>query len=475
MQNKFALIIYYIYNYAKHCCTIQVLSQKILLIHKEEILLIDTNKDLALFYSFAVEQAAIGIHAINHKGRTIIYNKKMKDIEGLALEDVQDRSILELFSFEQEESTLLKVLQSGKALLNVKQTYWNRNGIEITTINDTYPVFKLNELIGAVEISSDVTALEKFNKLSTKKMINVISSNQITAHSNAMKTVLSTAKKASLAHLSVLLIGETGTGKSLIARSIHDESASSHKPFFTFRCHGSDSISFKNFMNELNETEHYTLFFERIDLLPIPLQVQMLESLSNPVNQNCQFIASINDDPVSLIASGTLLKELYYFFASFPIQIPPLRKRQEDIVPYVTSYLTEQRERFNSPLKEISSEVQELFLTYDWPGNIRELELLLNEITSLASTETIITYEMLPLHFRIKIDHATTNSKGPEDFILNRDKTLLPLDAYLHEAEIYYLEKAMKLHNGNVTKTAHALGMSRQSLQYRLRKIKSKE
>ena len=86
----------------------------------------------------------------------------MKEIEGLALEDIQDRSILELFNFDQEESTLLKVLQSGKELLNVKQTYWNRNGIEITTINDTYPIFNEGTLIGAVEFARDVTALEKF-------------------------------------------------------------------------------------------------------------------------------------------------------------------------------------------------------------------------------------------------------------------------------------------------------------------------
>lgn len=433
------------------------------------------NVDLALFYSFAVENAAVGIHAINLKGKTIIYNKKMKDIEGLALEDVQDRSILELFNFEHEESTLLKVLQSGTELLNVKQTYWNRNGIEITTINDTYPVFKNDALIGAVEISRDVTAFEKVNRQSTKKNDHLSTFSQIIAKSSSMKTVISTAKKAAKAHLPLLLIGETGTGKDLIAQSIHNESVISNDLFFTLRCQNANSIVIENFINEYKAVESSTLFCERIDLLTIPLQEELLKSLSGSVNHNRQFIASIGDDPVSLIASGQLLKELYYFFAAFSIQIPPIRKRKEDIIPFLTSYLRERSERFNSPLKDASAEVKDLLLAYDWPGNVRELEFLLNEITSLASTETIITYDMLPLHFRLKIEQTKRKDGGAENFIVDTEKTLRPLDTYLREAESYYIVKAMNLFNGNITKTAKALGMSRQSLQYRLRKIKKEE
>lgn len=433
------------------------------------------KNNLELFHSFAVQKATVGIHAINLKGNTVIYNEKMKEIEGLALEDVQDRSILELFNFEQEESTLLKVLQSKTELLNVKQTYWNRNGIEITTINDTYPVLNNNdELIGAVEIARDVTALEKRNSQSTKDNGHLSTFDQIIAKSAAMKTVISTAKKAANSHLPVLLVGETGTGKDLIAQSIHSESSIANDLFFTFRCQSSNSRLIESFMNESNAVESYTLFFERIDLLTIPQQEKLLQSLTHSTSPHRQFIASIGDDPVALIASGLLLKELYYFFAALSIQIPPIRKRKEDIIPFLTTYLLQRSERFNSPLKDTSAEVQDLLLAYDWPGNMRELEFLLNEITSLASTETIITYKMLPLHFRVKVEQTKKDSE-PENFIVDPDKTLRPLDTYLSEVESYYIEKAMELFNGNVTKTAKALGMSRQSLQYRLRKIKNEE
>lgn len=430
------------------------------------------DESLFPFYQFAVDRAAVGMHAVDKNGRTVVYNEKMKEIEGLALEDVGDRSILELFNFEQEESTLLKVLQSGKEQLNVKQTYWNRNGTEITTINDTYPIFDNKILIGAVELARDVTALEKFVLQPFRKNSDPVTFSQLIASSPPMKVVITTAKKAARAKLPVLLIGETGTGKDLIAESIHNELPPSNTLFYTLFCHSSDPIPIARLSKDLDVPETLTLFCERIDLLSIPLQQKLLSILLKTPHNNRQFIASIGDDPVELIASGTLLKDLYYFFASFTIRIPPLRKRKEDILPFISAYLERRSERYGSPLKDITREVEHLFLGYDWPGNTRELEFLLDEISSLAMTETAITYDLLPLHFRMKSADITDEPLQAADFIIQPGKELLPLDQFLREAEVYYLQKAMKLNDKNVTKTANALGMSRQNLQYRLRKLK---
>ncbi|MDN4609092.1 sigma 54-interacting transcriptional regulator [Sporosarcina highlanderae] len=434
------------------------------------------NKNEKTFFplfEFAVNRAGIGIHAIDKTGRTVIYNDKMKAIEGLELEEVGDRSILELFNFDQEESTLLKVLQSGQEQLNVKQTYWNRKGTEITTINDTYPVFHAGELIGAVEIARDITALEKFVLHPLRKNSEPASFGQIIAASEEMKTVISTARKASVANLPVLLIGESGTGKDLIAESIHNESSTSNSSYYTFFGHQSDASIIDRLDEDLNMTKAFTLFCERIDLLSISLQQKLYSFLKGSTYQGRQFIASIGDDPVELIAKGTLLKELYYFFASFTIRIAPLRKRKEDILPFVSSYLAKRKERFGSSLEDITSEVEQVFLQYDWPGNMRELEFLLDEVSSLATTETVITYDMLPLHFRLKSNGLTETSTQATDFIVQPERELMSLDRYLKEAEEYYLLRAMKIHDENITKTAQALGMSRQNLQYRLRKYKN--
>lgn len=428
--------------------------------------------DLLPFYKFAAEYAAVGIHAIDIKGKTILYNQKMKEIEGFDYEELVDRSLLEMFRFEHHESTLLQVLQSGKAVLNVKQTYWNRKGQEITTINDTYPVFSDGDLIGAIEMSQDVTTLEKVVYQPLKKYEEPITFSSITAISASMKRVIGTAEKAATMKLPVLLIGESGTGKELIAESIHWAS-SSNDLFYTLYCHGTDGDLINRMQEDLAGKQGATVFCERIDLLPWPLQARLLEMVKEGSMSDTYFIASVGEDPVELIASKKLMKELYYFFSAITIQIEPVRNRKEDIMPFVADYLSRHRMRFGSVVEGLTPEVAELFLAYDWPGNLKELELLLDDVTSLLTTEALISADLLPQHFKSKM--LDKDAQNPEDFLVHSGKDLIPLDDYLQEAEAYYLKKALDHHNGNITKAAAALGMSRQNLQYRLRKIKKNE
>lgn len=429
-----------------------------------------SQKELEMtpFYSFAVEHVGVGVHAVDLKGKTVIYNKKMKEIEGFDFEELADRSLLEMFRFEQHESTLLKVLQSGTAVLNAKQTYWNRKGQEITTINDTYPVFSDRQMIGAIELSRDVTKLEKVVYQPLKKYEEPITFSSLTAISDSMKHVKSTAEKAATIQLPVMLIGESGTGKELIAEAIHW--ASSNEELFTLYCHGTNEQSIEQLTDSLNITVGGTVYCERIDLLSLGLQSRLLELVKTFSKRNIYFIASVGDDPVELVAEKKLLKELYYFFSTMTIKIEPLRNRKEDILPFVEDYFSRHRMKFGSVVKGVDDEVRHLLLDYDWPGNLKELELLLDEITSLLTTEELVTEDLLPPYFKLK-----TNKEGnlkPEDFLVHSYRDLPPLEEYLREAEMYYLQKAMDLYNGNVTKAAAALGMSRQNLQYRLRKIK---
>ncbi|WP_153732030.1 sigma 54-interacting transcriptional regulator [Sporosarcina obsidiansis] len=422
---------------------------------------------------FAVDHANIGIHAVDGSGRTIIYNQKMKEIEGLNLEEIKDHSILELFNFDKNESTLLKVLQSGRPQLHVKQTYWNTKDMEITTMNDTYPVFHNGDLIGAIEFAQDITALEKLIIQPLRKICGPMTFNQIAADSEAMKSVILTAEKAAAAGLPVLLIGETGTGKDIIAEAIHYASSPDAQFFYTFHCLHADTDLIQRMEKMLAEQPtNMTLFCERIDFLSIPLQQALLHMLQSS-SARPQFIASIGEDPIELISSGTLLKELYYFFASFTIRIPPLRKRPEDISSFVATYMTRRKETHGTSFSRIDPKVEKLFYTYSWPGNLRELELLLDEISSMWTTEETLTWDMLPSQFRTKTERISNETPQPMDFIIHSESKLVPLDQYLREAETYYLQKAMKLHDDNITKTAKALGMSRQNLQYRLRKLKN--
>ena len=438
-----------------------------------EVSLLDEQIKLFLpFYKFATEQVAVGIHAIDLTGKTIIYNEKMKEIEGLNLTDVVDRSIFELFQFEQQESTLLKVLHSGEPVLRAKQTYWNRNGQEITTINDTYPICLEEKLIGAVEFSRDITALERLIYQPLKRYNESITLSSITAVSSEMQDILERSIKAAHVRMPVLLVGEAGTGKELIAEGIHNQLSPVNKQFISLYCHSSDSFLIKKFQKELSDMSHCTIFCERIDLLSLELQNELLQILSaNEAGQNL-YIASIGEDPVDLISSNKLSKELYYYFAQVTISIPPLRKRTEDILPFMYDYFNRYLNRYGSTIKDIEEEVVQAFLKYEWPGNLKELELLLDEISSMVTTEQVLKFDMLPLHFKLKVQDFNVTSGKAEDFVITSDKELVPLDEYLRSAEMYYLQKALDKFDGNITKAAEALGMSRQNLQYRIRKMK---
>lgn len=429
--------------------------------------------DLTLFYKFASEHVGVGLHAIDPKGKTILYNKKMKNIEGFDFEELADRSLLEMFRFDQEESTLLKVLQSGSPVLNSKQTYWNRKGQEITTINDTYPVIENGEMIGAIELARDVTTLEKVVYQPLKKYEEPFTFNSITAVSASMRKVIATAEKAALAKLPVLLVGESGTGKELIAEAIHRAHTNGSEDISILFSHGTTVESIEQMAVEMKKKVNGTVYCERIDLLSIQVQLKLLDMVEELSNSDTYFIASVGEDPVELIAGQKLLKELYYFFSAMAIPIQPLRRRKEDIMPFIADYFSRHRMKFGSMVRQVDGQVETLLLSYDWPGNLKELELLLDEITSLLTTEENVNADLLPYHFKLKTKKNGTLK--PEDFIVQTNKELLPLDEYLFEAETYYLQKAMDLYNGNVTKASTALGMSRQNLQYRLRKIKKNE
>lgn len=430
------------------------------------------SNHLLKFYESAIEHVSVGIHAVDSEGRTVLYNKKMKEIEGFDYEDISDRSIIELFAFRQNDNTLLRVLQTGLKEMNVKQTYWNKDGHEITTINDTFPLYENHQLIGAIEFARDITSLEKLIYQPLRRYGEPLTFNTITAVSNTMQNVIQTAKKAAKARIPVLLIGESGTGKDLIAEGIHHDSIPKNDEFVTLFSRRTSQSVLEKIEEYLQKGKSYTFFFERIEYLTLPTQKKLLDFLNNLSPNKHMIIGSIGSDPIDLISEGLLLKELYYYFASMTINIPSLRSRKEDIKPFVDDYFARHRERFASNVEGLSNDVMKQFLHYNWPGNLKELELLLDEVASMITTEKLVTYEMLPLHFRFKVQQLNDSIRKPDFFIIQTNKELLPLEDYLREAENYYLQNVLNMYEGNITKSATALGMSRQNLQYRLRKMK---
>ena len=429
------------------------------------------NLILQSFFEQAVELINVGIYAIDTTGKKIIFNKKMQEMLGKDDSDITNDSLLALLHFKQEENTLLRVLQTETPILNFKKTYWNKEGHEITSLTDTFPLYLEGKLIGAIEIARDITSLEKLIYQPLRRYGEPLTFDIITAVSEEMKLVIQSAKKAAYAETPVLLIGESGTGKDLIAEGIHHYLSPTKEKFITIFSRQEDALLMQKIATALESTLPRTIFFERVEFLQTEVQVELLKFLKSS-NKQHMLIASTGSDPIELVQNGRLLKDLYYYFSTFSIIIPPLRDRKEDIEPFINDYFSRHRNRFHSTIHAIDEDVREYFLKYDWPGNLKELELLLDEVTSTLTNEQVLTLDMLPAHFLFKT--SSLISDASKLLVPQTQRALLPFDEFMKEAETLYLKNVLNMFNGNVTKAAEAIQMSRQNLQYRLRKIKNK-
>ena len=189
-------------------------------------------------YKRILDEIDVGVHAVDRTGKTIVYNKKMMKIESMDIRDVMDKNLLDVFVFKEDQtSTLVKALQEGRETSNVKQTYFNIKGREITTINNTIPILQDGQIEGAVEIAHDVTKLERLMKGNiTQKAATRFTFDSIIGNSPVIKKVIERTKRATRTSSYVLIVGETGTGKELFAQSIHNGSSRFSGPFITQNC-----------------------------------------------------------------------------------------------------------------------------------------------------------------------------------------------------------------------------------------------
>ena len=178
-----------------------------------------------------------GVHIIDATGRTIWYNSKMEEMEGMNRQDVIGKAILDVFRFSDVSgSTLLDAIQKGKTTKNIRQTYFNNRGLAITTINNTYPLFLENDVIGAVEIASNVTKVERLQENLFKEPKATYTFEDIITNNSAMREVIEQARRTARTDSSVLIIGETGTGKELLTQSIHQASPRAAGPLISQNC-----------------------------------------------------------------------------------------------------------------------------------------------------------------------------------------------------------------------------------------------
>ncbi|WP_079476273.1 sigma-54 interaction domain-containing protein [Marinococcus halophilus] len=458
-------------------------------------------------YEKLMEEVDIGVHAVDVNGNTVIYNTKMASIESMDKEEVINRSIDQVFKFKSgEPSTLERALQEGAEFKNIKQTYLNNKGNEITSVNHTFPVWKRDTIIGAVELAKDVTMLEKLIQENMDRAQRSYSFEDVIGQSTEIKEIIEYAKRATRTSSSVLIIGETGTGKEIFAQSIHNGSDRSSKPFISQNCaalpdsliesilFGTKKGAFTGSADRpglFEQAEGGTLLLDEINSLSMHLQSKLLRVLqersvrrigdTRDISVDVRIIATSNEDPIEAITNQRLRKDLYYRLGVVSLFIPPLKDRKDDIKMLSDYFIRKYNALFRMNIEKVDENVMQFFMNYEWPGNVRELEHLIEGAMNITDHETAIRASHLPMHIHKRIKAASSGSKstapdfhqeGPAEEEEPAASTgQMGLHDFLYYQEKQFILKVLEENNYHVKDSAAQLGLSRQSLHYRLNKL----
>lgn len=441
-----------------------------------------------------------GIHVVDEKGISIYYNKAASKIDGLTPEEVIGRHILKVFpSLSEKESTLLTVLRTGKAIYNRDQTFTNYKGRRISTVNTTIPIKVNGRIVGAMEISKDVTSIknmtERISDLqailhgSTPKPKSPnngsawFTFDDIIGESRSIKELKNMARRAAASSSPILIWGETGTGKELFVHAIHNESSRRLSPFIAQNCAALPStllegILFGTIKGGFTGAEDRpglfeladggTIFLDEINSMPTELQAKLLRVLQDGAIRrigdtrlrsiNARVITACSENPMDAVAKNQLREDLFYRINVVNLEIPPLRERREDIPPLVEHFISKYIPQDGRKIK-VSPDTMDIFYKYPWPGNVRELEHAIEGAVIMIEGDTIKP-EHLPLQIR-------SYFSGQRNQIIDFEN--MNLNDALSKLETKLIQKALEKSHGNISKAARILGIPRQTLQYKLR------
>lgn len=444
-----------------------------------------------------------GIHIVDQNGITVFYSKSMEQIENNRADNVVGKHISESYRLDEESSILLKVLKSGKTIKNRHITYYSKKGTEINIITNTHPIYKGSEIIGAVSVNSNITSskqlVDTVIKLQRQLYSNVSKNGtrftfkNIIGESTPLRTSVQLAKRIAVNMSPVLIYGETGTGKELFAQSIHNHSLRANGPFVAVNCAAIpatllESVLFGTVKGAFTgaedktglfeEANQGTLFLDEISSMDIALQSKLLRVLESKIVRrlggksdirvNPRVISAINSEPQEAINKNRLRQDLYYRLAVVTLNIPPLRERMSDIPLLAGSFVKAINKIMNKNVKAISPEVFDLFKKHNWPGNVRELQHAVEHAMNYAENDSAaLELRHIPLHLLQKYNSPYSSFRELTQTNRHEDS----LKDILQQVEEEIIRNAMIKYNRNITRAARSLGMSRQNLQQRLKRL----
>ena len=304
----------------------------------------------------------------------------------------------------------------------------------------------------------------------------------IVGGSRAMREVFGLVEKIAPSKATVLILGESGVGKELVAQAIHYASTNSDGPFVRFNCaalpeslieselFGHEKGAFTGAANQrigrFEEADGGTIFLDEVGELSLSMQTKLLRILqertfervggNRSIRVEIRILAATNRDLEDMVRAGTFRGDLYYRLNVFPIQIPPLRERGGDIVSLADHFVLKYAQENGKTVKRISTPALDMLMSYHWPGNVRELENVVERAVLLADDEVIHGYNLPP-----SLQTAKATGTAPRG----------GLEAKLDAVEYEMIVEALKGSKGNMTKAAQDLGLTKRMIGIRMSKF----
>ncbi len=348
--------------------------------------------------------------------------------------------------------------------------------------------FKNDEIKLLVRRVIEQRDLVRENKALRKEQAKLGQVTNMIGASPALQLVKDMVRRVAVLPSTIVIYGESGVGKELVARSLHQLSERSQKPFVAINCGGipenlleSELFGHKRgtFTGAIEDKDGLfvvanggTLFLDEVGEMPLSLQVKLLRVLDNHVvtplggaesiQVDVRIVSATNRDLEKMVREGTFREDLYYRLNVIPLQLPSLRERPDDIPLLVRHYLTRHAERLGRRVPAITQGAVDALCAYDWPGNIRELGNVIERALALCDADTIDVAE-LPQN----ITHYIPRSRASYSDLPPQG---LDLEALIAEIEMKLIEQALARTRHSQKKAARLLGLTARSLRYRLQK-----
>lgn len=389
---------------------------------------------------------------------------------------------LELISaIRQIDANLPIIVMTGWGTVDVAVEAMRRGAMDFVEKpwdNNNRLVTAIRTQIRLGEIARSEVKLRTENKILKKEKDNP---SKMICESPSMKALLKMVERIASSDIPILITGENGTGKSLLANYIHMQSSSADGPFVSVNMGGISDSTFESEMfghvkgaftdakndrvGRVEMADGGTLFMDEIANMPAQQQAKILRLLeeykyerlgsSQVKSASLRIVSATNADLDRLTAEQGFRKDLLYRLNGVTLELPPLRKRKQDIIPLAEAFLEAALKRYDSPATKLSSQAIEDLSEYSWPGNIRELQHVVERAVLLCHQQEIGSNDL-----QLPSVNSQVQTEISDEF----------LSMTLDQAEAWYIQKVLEKNSGNSTKAAKALGISRSALYRRIGK-----